>query len=269
MRTRAIDAWLDDLTAQAGGQRPGRVAIVDEAPAEQFLAPEFELYARGFRERGVEAFVAAPESLAFAEGALVDAGGRVDAIYNRLTDFDLRTPPASGIARAYDAGAVALSPHPFAHALFADKRNLAVLGDAARLSGWGIAETTVEALAAVIPATVAITSDNRDALWQARGRYFFKPATGYGSRGTYRGDKLTHKAWEAMAGADYVAQLFAPSSLRLQRDGTPLKVDVRCFATAEGGAILHPARLYQGQTTNLRTPGGGFAAVLTRPAAVG
>jgi hypothetical protein len=39
-------------------------------------------------------------------------------------------------------------------------------------------------------------------------------------------------------------------------------VDLRCYAY-QGQALLFAARLYQGQTTNFRTPGGGFAPVLT------
>jgi hypothetical protein len=39
-------------------------------------------------------------------------------------------------------------------------------------------------------------------------------------------------------------------------------VDLRCYAYL-GQALLFAARLYQGQTTNFRTPGGGFAPVLT------
>ena len=42
-----------------------------------------------------------------------------------------------------------------------------------------------------------------------------------------------------------------------------LKVDVRLY-TYGGSQILAAARLYQGQTTNLRTPGGGFAPILTQ-----
>ena len=40
-----------------------------------------------------------------------------------------------------------------------------------------------------------------------------------------------------------------------------LKVDVRLYTYA-GEVLLAAARLYQGQTTNMRTPGGGFAPVL-------
>jgi len=44
-------------------------------------------------------------------------------------------------------------------------------------------------------------------------------------------------------------------------DGTrALKVDLRCYVYAGAVQVL-AARLYRGQTTNLRTPGGGFADV--------
>ena len=39
-----------------------------------------------------------------------------------------------------------------------------------------------------------------------------------------------------------------------------LKFDVRCYVY-DGHIQLVAARLYQGQTTNFRTPGGGFALV--------
>ena len=40
----------------------------------------------------------------------------------------------------------------------------------------------------------------------------------------------------------------------------PLKSDIRLY-TYDGETLLMAARLYQGQTTNFRTPGGGFAPV--------
>jgi hypothetical protein len=42
---------------------------------------------------------------------------------------------------------------------------------------------------------------------------------------------------------------------------TSRKMDVRLY-TYDGQLLLAAARLYQGQTTNFRTPGGGFASVL-------
>lgn len=39
-----------------------------------------------------------------------------------------------------------------------------------------------------------------------------------------------------------------------------MKLDVRLYAY-NGAPLLMAARVYQGQTTNFRTPGGGFAPV--------
>ncbi|TDK26365.1 hypothetical protein E2F46_06890 [Luteimonas aestuarii] len=257
----AIIAWLEDARQQSG-RMPSRLAIVDSAPREQFLYPEFELYAGAFREHGVDCVIRAPEELKFGPDGLADAHGRIDMVYNRLTDFALEEASHTDLRQAYLAGEVALTPHPRAHALFADKRNLAVLGDPVLLGGFGVDAGSTALLAQVIPPTVEVVPGNRDALWAARNGYFFKPAAGFGSRGSYRGDKLTRRTWESMVSATYIAQAFAAPSLRIVHGGQSLKADVRCFAS-EAGVLLFAVRLYQGQTTNMRTPGGGFAAVLT------
>ena len=65
-------------------------------------------------------------------------------------------------------------------------------------------------------------------------------------------------------GRDYVAQSYAaPGTRSVQLDDgrAELKVDVRLYTYA-GTVVLAAARLYQGQTTNMRTPGGGFAPIL-------
>ncbi|TWI11500.1 hypothetical protein IP93_01396 [Lysobacter ruishenii] len=263
-RALAIAAWLDDLQAQLG-RMPGRLALVDVAPCDQFLHPEFELYATGFRERNVDTVILDPSELVVDGSRLRDTAGGIDAIYNRLTDFALASPECAPLAAAYLDRQVALTPHPRAHAVFADKRNLEILGDAALLESWGVNADTASLLAGTIPRTQEMKPHDRDTFWRDRGRYFFKPAAGYGSRGSYRGDKLTRKTWEAMAAIPYVAQEVAPPGTRILHDGVTFKADVRCFAS-ERGVILFSARLYQGQTTNMRTPGGGFATVLTTPA---
>jgi len=262
-RNAAVAAWLDDARQQCG-RTPARVGIVDSAPREQFLYPEFELYVAAFRAHGVDGVIRAPEDLRLGPDGLADDCGRIDMVYNRLTDFALEQAPHADLRQAYLAGEVALTPHPLAHALFADKRNLAVLGDPVRLGGFGVDAGSTALLAQAILPTVEVVPGNRDALWATRNGYFFKPAAGFGSRGSYRGDKLTRRTWESMASATYVAQAFAPPSIRIVHGGQSLKVDVRCFAS-EAGVLLFAARLYQGQTTNMRTPGGGFAAVLTTP----
>ncbi len=58
-------------------------------------------------------------------------------------------------------------------------------------------------------------------------------------------------------------ELVAPGERRLAPDCT-MKVDLRNYVYA-GDVQLLAARLYQGQTTNFRTPGGGFAPVYGYP----
>ena len=125
----------------------------------------------------------------------------------------------------------------------------------------------IATLLAAIPHTGIMTDANRDALWAKRRTLFFKPAAGYGSKAAYRGEKLTRRVWEEMAQGTYVAQaLVAPSERHLAGAPAPtaLKADVRNYAYA-GVVKLVAARLYQGQTTNFRTPGGGFAPVFIEP----
>ena len=79
----------------------------------------------------------------------------------------------------------------------------------------------------------------------------------------YRGDKITHRVWAAVQQGQYIAQeLAAPTERRIRIDGEvqAMKLDVRLY-TYKGSALLCAARVYQGQTTNFRTPGGGFAPV--------
>lgn len=240
---------------------PSRIAIVDDSPEEQFLYPEFLLFERLFRRFGVRADVLAPGALRH-EGELRDARGRIDLVYNRLTDFSLEAPGHAALRAAYVAGSAVLTPHPRAHALYADKRNLALLSDGAKLAALGVPATTAAILLAGVPRTRLVRAEDAETLWAGRRRLFFKPAGGYGSRGAYRGDKLTRRVWEEIRKGGYMAQdLVAPSERGIARD-TALKVDVRNYVYA-GDVQLLAARLYQGQTTNLRTPGGGFAPVLT------
>ena len=169
------------------------------------------------------------------------------------------------IRAAYLAGTVVLTPHPRAHALYADKRNLTLLSDPAFLRQCGASEVAIDMLQQVVPQTEIVTAENRERLWSRRRGLFFKPATGYGSRAAYRGDKLTKRVWDEISLSPYVAQeVVTPSERRLgPSSDQALKVDVRVYAYA-GEVKLVAARMYQGQTTNMRTPGGGFAAVLTR-----
>ena len=156
-----------------------------------------------------------------------------------------------------------LTPNPHNHALLADKRNLTLLSDPAALEAFSVPQELRSQLAG-IPRTALVTPENADLLWHSRKDLFFKPAGGHGSKAVYRGDKVTRGVWAEIAGGGYVAQRFAaPGERAVQLDGAAVarKMDVRVY-TYGGRILLAAARIYQGQTTNFRTPGGGFASVL-------
>jgi hypothetical protein len=244
---------------------PGRIAIVDDAPEQQFLYPEFLLFAQLFRRFGVDATVLDPAELSFAGGVLRDGHGPINLVYNRLTDFSLEAPAHAALRDAYLARAAVITPHPRAHAIHADKRNLSLLTDAVRLRSWGVRESTLDTLLRGIARTEIVSASDSDRLWAARRGLFFKPATGYGSRAAYRGDKLTRRVWSDILSGRYVAQgLVAPGERRIGPESS-MKSDVRNYVY-DGQVQLLAARIYQGQTTNFRTAGGGFAPVLTTPA---
>jgi hypothetical protein len=114
-----------------------------------------------------------------------------------------------------------------------------------------------------VPRTVNVTRENADQLWRERKGLFFKPASGHASKAVYRGDKLTKGVWDNILASAYIAQDYAPPGERtIEVDGERVqrKVDVRLYTYA-GEPLLAAARLYQGQTTNFRTAGGGFAPV--------
>jgi len=257
-----LRTFQNEWKRQQRSGSPRRIAIVDDAPKEQYLYPEFLLAQRFFLKHGIEAVVADAGQLRYEAGALLAEGQPVDLVYNRLVDFALDRPEHGALRAAYLDDAVVVTPNPHVHALYADKRNLILLSDQAALQSWGLAPEMIGDLAGV-PHTVLVTSQNAGQLWESRKTLFFKPAAGHGGKAVYRGDKVTKGVWAEIIGGGYVAQEFAaPSERMIKLDGSlqARKTDVRLYIYS-GQILLTAARLYQGQTTNFRTPGGGFAPV--------
>ena len=254
------------------GSRPLRsILIADDAPDAQYLAPEFALARQLFLAHGLVAAVGDARALHYKDGALwhpaLPEGVPVDLVYNRLTDFSLSEPAHSALHSAYVAGAAVVTPHPRAHALYADKRNLITLGDDALLGAWGVSAEDRRLLQSVIPHTELVLPEQAEALWARRRQLFFKPAAGYGAKAAYRGDKLTRGVWRDILAGGFIAQaLVAPSERLVDVDGvaTRLKLDLRAY-TYCGQVQLLAARTYTGQTTNFRTAGGGFSPVVVLP----
>lgn len=262
-----VDMFLAEWRL-SGRDRPLRtIAIVDADPTHQYLYPEFLLFQQLFERHGLRTLIADPSELQLRDDVLWHQDTAIDLVYNRLTDFMLAEPASAALRAAYLAHAVVLTPHPQAHALYADKRNLAVLCDAEQLSMLGVAQSTQDVLIANIQHTEVVDAAHADRLWSARRQLFFKPAAGYGGRAAYRGDKVTRRVWDEILASDYVAQALMVPGERVtgSRDNPQaLKFDIRTYAY-DGLMQWTAARMYQGQTTNFRTPGGGFAPVYSLP----
>jgi hypothetical protein len=257
-----LSMFRNEFRLQRPVGAPNRIAIVDDRPEEQYLYPEFLLAQRFLVKHGIEAVIADAGQLRYAQGALTVDGQPIDLVYNRLVDFSLDRPGHEALRAAYLDDAVVVTPNPHVHALYADKRNLGLLSDTAALRDWGLPPAMVADLSGV-PHTVVVTPDNTSHLWERRKALFFKPVSGYGSKGVYRGDKITKGVWAEVIKGGYVAQDFAaPGERMVKLDGIPepRKTDVRLYAY-DGQLLLTAARLYQGQATNFRTAGGGYAPV--------
>ncbi|MDD5300868.1 MAG: hypothetical protein PHD65_10280 [Gallionella sp.] len=247
----------------ARGAAPLRsIAIVDEQPEGQYLYPEF-LWAKNLFEHAmIAAHIVDPSALQARDGGLYLDEQKIDLVYNRLTDFSLQRHPV--LRQAYLEGSVVLTPDPAHYARYADKRNLARLTDADGLRALGANEADIAALQGGIPHARQVEAADQEQWWAERKQWFFKPDSGYGSKGAYRGEKLTRRVFDEIMQGGYVAQKLAAPGERTVcvNDAEPvaLKYDVRCYVYA-GQMQLVAARLYQGQTTNFRTPGGGFALV--------
>jgi len=262
-----VDMFRDEFQAERPDDELTCVAIVDEDPESQYLSPEFELFREMFVSHGIEAIIADPSDFKLQANSLIADGSTVDLVYNRLTDFYLESQACATLREAFETAAAVFTPSPRAHALYANKRNLTVLSDEDALRTMRVPEHVIKTLSVAVPRSVLVSADNADELWAERRHLFFKPVWGYGSRGTYKGAKLTRKTWASILEADYVAQALVPPGERLLVTDSAthsFKVDLRCYVY-RGEIQLLGARIYRGQTTNFRTDGGGLAAVFTTP----
>jgi hypothetical protein len=265
--TKIVEMFRQEWNLSRRGRPLQTIAIVDAQPQQQYLYPEFLLFQGLFERHGLHAVIADPSELTWQDGRLQFNGLAIDLVYNRLTDFMLASPECRNLLAAYLAGSIVLTPHPQAYALYANKRNLALFSDAGSLQALAIPAPLQEILLENIPRTQVVTKENVDQLWQERRHLFFKPMEGYGSRATYRGDKLTKRVWDEILSGEYVAQAIAAPGERIsgsKGDPQSLKFDIRCYVY-DGRVQWMAARMYQGQTTNFRTRGGGFAPVYRLP----
>lgn len=261
-----VETFRSEFAAVRGeGARLERVAIVDEGPAEQFLRREFELFVSLFARHGIEARVADTQQLAkSASGGIELEGEPIDLVYLRDTDFQLSTARTAVLRETYLAGQVVVTPSPREHHLLADKRRLEIFSSIPALEALGVDPEDARFLAQVVPETRLLASMSLAEAWAARRDWVFKPAASFGSKAVYRGDKISKKRLaEIHARPGFLAQRrVAPgtTSVRTPEGDREMKFDVRAYAYRDEIFLLG-ARVYQGQVTNMRSPGGGFSAI--------
>jgi hypothetical protein len=265
MEGRLVAQFTAEYEAVRGpGAHLRSVAIVDEEPGRQFLRAEFELMRELFERRGIAARIGDTRALVFRDGKLSLDGETIDLVYLRDTDFTLETERAATLRAAYLERAAVVTPSPREYVLLGDKRRLAWLSSPARLAELGAERAEVALLAEVVPETRLVAELDVETLWRERRAWVFKPATAFGSRAVYRGDKITRRRFEeVLALPGYLAQRRVdPGEIQVETSEGPLamKFDVRAYAYRDE-ILLLGARVYQGQVTNLRSPGGGFSAI--------
>lgn len=275
MRERLLATFVAEQAAAHPGRPLARVAIADERPGAQFLRAEFELFRALFAAAGIAAVVCdagdlvrAPEGglrVRAPEGLPGEAvADPLDLVYLRDTDWRLDAPRSAALRAAYLAGEVVVTPSPREHHLLAHKGRLAWLSSRETLLALGASPEDAALLAAVVPETRVLAALGVEEAWRTRREWVFKPEAAWASRAVYRGDKISRRKLEEIAAAGgFVAQRrVEPGEVVVATGEGPrrMKFDVRAYAYRDE-VLLLGARAYQGQVTNLRTPGGGFSAI--------
>lgn len=262
LKDRLLQTFADEIRQFSGGlkSRPERIAIVDEDPTGQFLYPEMRAFADLFMSWGVPADIVEPQQLqASADGVWLN-GEPVDLVYNRHCDFYLEGEGMTGLRQAYLAGKVCLSPNPHLYGLLADKRRLVLWTDREKRAVFSLTAGEVALLDATVPASSLLADLDLQQTWSVRKHRVFKPVDSFGSRGVLLGEKISRKRFDQLPGPSTLVQELVPPSMTAVADAEPMKTDFRLYAYRDR-LLGVTARLYRGQVTNLRTPGGGFARV--------
>jgi len=259
--SRTLATFRDDFARQTRGtSQLDCLVILDEDPEQQFLLPEMQAFAEHFESCGVQTLILDPRELQVEHDGVYHLKRRVDMIYNRHCDFYLETPQLAGIRDAYLSGSVCLSPNPHTYGLLADKRRMLLWQDPQRLQAWGLSERQAAALRTGLPDCFLLKERDQESLWKEHKQWVFKPVDQFGSRGVMVGEKITRSRFAQLDPETTLCQKFSPPGKVETPDGTTFKFDVRLYLYRDRVLGL-TARLYRGQVTNMRTEGGGFAAV--------
>ncbi len=261
LEKRLLGSFLQEWRDFSDASQPlQRIVLIDDDPAEQPLYPEMVACRDWLQKQGFEVEIVPPTALkAAADGVQLD-DRPVQLIYNRHCDFFLEEPQQVGILTAYLAEKVCLSPNPFAYGLLADKRRMILWSDAGELGQLDISAAERQLLLELVPHSRLFAACDTSELWGQRKKLVFKPVTRFGSRGVLMGKSITRTRFAELDPETTLVQQLVRPSTEVADDGQSYKADLRLFVYRDR-LLGVGARLYQGQVTNLRTEGGGFAPV--------
>ena len=240
---------------QLAGASNNCIYIIDEKPQEQRMYFEFLLFKEIFKKHGLDCeIVDATDNDAVKN---IPVGSLV---YNRYTDFYLSENKSKLLKERFNNSEIFLSPQPWDYFLLADKE---------RFLDW-TAQIEVPRPSSLLSA-FDLDVEPPEKIWPLRKDLFFKPKSSFGSKGVFKGASVTKKVFDSFFGNHFIAQKLAlPAEIDiavdLEKDGASvreihkMKYDLRCYTYREELQMII-ARVYQGQTTNLRTEGGGFTIV--------
>ena len=238
---------------------PQKTVLIDEDPLNQKMAIEFFMYKDFFTSMGWPVEICDSQSLKTDDKGFLytPKGDKVDFVYNRSTDFYFEKHPH--LVKAYLTGTCAISPNPREYYLLSDKN---------RLSDWSLQKDKWLELKQIkhnLLFSKILNSQNRDEIWKNRKKYFFKNSKGYSGKMAYRGSGLTHRKFNELYDLEskILVQEFIPAGKIKDSKGTEWKVDFRAYVYEDNIQQL-TARSYQGQLTNFREKGSGFATILLK-----
>lgn len=246
-----LAAWQ----ARHPGTRPQRIAIIDDAPGEQPLFDDMLSAQRRLRAAGLACDIVDLADITWTGESLASPAGVTDLVYNRHTDFSLDLPGSAALRAAFDSKRTLIAPNPDVWRAYADKHLLIALADRARND---------PELARHILAAQHVTPGSAEHLWEQRRQLVFKPLSGFGSRGVFRGDKLSRQRWPGIVSGGYIAQRYAAPLTRTMPTTAglvPFKADLRVW-THGSKPLYIAARLYSGQVMGMRREAEGFAPII-------
>jgi len=257
-----LSEWHESLTMRLCKMFPTawqHIAIMDEQVSRQYMYPEMLAYAALLRNDGRCVYVVSPEDITIHPDGLYVGDVRLDAIYNRHTDFYLESAELAHIREAYANGLIQLNPHP---------RSYALLGDKGRMVDWWKAGFLDEFLSLedvrfirnMVPESRRLLDVDTAALWPERKQWVFKPAARHGGKGVVLGKAMSRKRFAQLVPEETILQRYVPAST-VHLEEMEFKLDIRLYT--HGPCLLALAgRVWQGQVTNFRTEGSGWVPII-------